>query len=181
MKKVLRELLSQTRRLGGIVVPPMLQLAEPGRGYHCGGSMPMRAQPGKFESDMLGRPHGWSRVHAVDASVLPSVPGDDDHFFRHGQRPPHRLGNGGAVTFMSDKKICAITGSNGYVGGCVKNYFAARGWEILELTRQPKAGSRAREISTWRGNFPGDRSRAWTRSCIAPTISSRCAGTKSAR
>ena len=41
------------------------------------------------------------------------------------------------------KKICAITGSNGYVGGCVKNYFAARGWEILELTRQPKANSRA--------------------------------------
>jgi hypothetical protein len=32
---------------------------------------------------------------------------------------------------MSEKKICAITGSNGYVGVCVKNYFAARGWEIL--------------------------------------------------
>jgi nucleoside-diphosphate-sugar epimerase len=44
---------------------------------------------------------------------------------------------------MSDKKICAITGSNGYVGGCIKNYFAARGWEILELTRRPKAGTRA--------------------------------------
>jgi nucleoside-diphosphate-sugar epimerase len=41
------------------------------------------------------------------------------------------------------KNLCAITGSNGYVGGCVKNYFAARGWEILELTRQPKAGMRA--------------------------------------
>jgi nucleoside-diphosphate-sugar epimerase len=40
------------------------------------------------------------------------------------------------------KKICAITGSNGYVGGCVKNYFTARGWEILELTRQPKPGTR---------------------------------------
>jgi choline dehydrogenase-like flavoprotein len=34
----------------------------------------MRAQPGEFESDRLGRPHGWSRVHAVDASVFPSVP-----------------------------------------------------------------------------------------------------------
>jgi nucleoside-diphosphate-sugar epimerase len=43
---------------------------------------------------------------------------------------------------MSDKKICAITGSNGYVGGCVKNYFAALGWEILELTRSPKENSR---------------------------------------
>jgi nucleoside-diphosphate-sugar epimerase len=41
------------------------------------------------------------------------------------------------------KKICAITGSNGYVGGCVKNYFAALGWEIRELTRHPKPGSHA--------------------------------------
>jgi nucleoside-diphosphate-sugar epimerase len=41
------------------------------------------------------------------------------------------------------RPICAITGSNGYVGGCVKNYFAAHGWEILELTRQPKPNSRA--------------------------------------
>lgn len=41
------------------------------------------------------------------------------------------------------KKICAITGSNGYVGGCVKKYFAARGWEIFELTRRPKPGSRS--------------------------------------
>jgi nucleoside-diphosphate-sugar epimerase len=44
---------------------------------------------------------------------------------------------------MSGKKICAITGSNGYVGGSVKNYFAAHGWEILELVRQPKSGARA--------------------------------------
>jgi nucleoside-diphosphate-sugar epimerase len=41
------------------------------------------------------------------------------------------------------EKICAITGSNGYVGGCLKNYLAAHGWEILELTRQPKPGTRA--------------------------------------
>ncbi|MGH7950746.1 MAG: NAD-dependent epimerase/dehydratase family protein [Limisphaerales bacterium] len=41
------------------------------------------------------------------------------------------------------KTVCAITGGSGYVGGCVKNYFAARGWEILELTRRPKPDSRA--------------------------------------
>jgi len=41
------------------------------------------------------------------------------------------------------KKICAITGSNGYVGGGVKNHFAALGWEIRELTRQPKPGRNA--------------------------------------
>jgi len=42
---------------------------------------------------------------------------------------------------MSEKKICAITGSNGYVGGCVKRYFAAHGWEIFELTRRPRPDS----------------------------------------
>lgn len=41
------------------------------------------------------------------------------------------------------KKICATTGSNGYVGGCMKNYFSGRGWEIFELTRRPKAGTRS--------------------------------------
>jgi choline dehydrogenase-like flavoprotein len=74
VKKVMRELLEQAGKLGGIVLPPMLQFEKPGRGYHSGGSLPMRAQPGKFECDVLGRPQGWSNVHVVDASVLPSIP-----------------------------------------------------------------------------------------------------------
>ncbi|HTR43019.1 MAG TPA: NAD-dependent epimerase/dehydratase family protein [Pseudomonadales bacterium] len=41
------------------------------------------------------------------------------------------------------KKICAITGGNGYVGGCIKKFFAARDWEIFDLTRRPKPGARA--------------------------------------
>ena len=75
VNRVMREMLGQARRLGGLVLPSMLQFEKPGRGYHSGGSLPMRAQPGKFESDVLGRPHGWSNVHVVDASVLPSIPG----------------------------------------------------------------------------------------------------------
>jgi ferredoxin len=74
VKRVLREMLRQTRWLGGMVLPPMLQMGEPGRGFHAGGSMPMRREPAPFESDCLGRPHGWTRVHAVDATVLPSMP-----------------------------------------------------------------------------------------------------------
>jgi choline dehydrogenase-like flavoprotein len=74
VRRVLRELQVQRRALGGLVIPPMLQIAQPGRGFHCGGSLPMRAQPGDFETDTLGRPRGWSRVHIVDASVLPTVP-----------------------------------------------------------------------------------------------------------
>jgi nucleoside-diphosphate-sugar epimerase len=41
------------------------------------------------------------------------------------------------------RKNCAITGSNGYVGGLIKNYFTAKGWEVLELTRQPRSNTRA--------------------------------------
>lgn len=41
------------------------------------------------------------------------------------------------------EKLCAITGSNGYVGGCVKKHFAERGWSLFELTRRPGPDSRA--------------------------------------
>ncbi len=75
VRKVARKLLRNTRRLGVMPVLPMVHLAEPGRSYHGGGTFPMREQPGPFESDTLGRPHGWRRVHAVDATVLPSIPG----------------------------------------------------------------------------------------------------------
>jgi hypothetical protein len=74
VKRVVYELFSQACRLGGLVLPPMLKLAEPGRSFHSGGSLPMRASPGKYETDTLGRPFGWDRLHVVDASVLPSIP-----------------------------------------------------------------------------------------------------------
>jgi choline dehydrogenase-like flavoprotein len=51
----------------------MLRIAEPGRGFHAGGTLPMRTQPGEFETDVLGRPAGWRRLHVVDAAVLPSI------------------------------------------------------------------------------------------------------------
>ncbi len=51
-----------------------LRGGEPGRGFHTGGTLPMRTNPGAFEVDVLGQPHGFSRVHVVDASVFPSLP-----------------------------------------------------------------------------------------------------------
>jgi choline dehydrogenase-like flavoprotein len=91
VKKVLRECLRQARRLGGVALPPMLQLADPGRGFHCGGSIPMRENPKPFESDLLGRPRGWSRVHVVDASVLPAVPATPITF--SAMANAHRIGH----------------------------------------------------------------------------------------
>ena len=74
IRRILRELTGQARALGGLPLAPMLQIAEPGRGFHNGGSFPMRAEPGDLETDSLGRLRGWRHIHLVDASVLPSIP-----------------------------------------------------------------------------------------------------------
>ena len=43
---------------------------------------------------------------------------------------------------MRAKPLCAITGSQGYVGGRLCAHLAGHGWDILELTRQPRPGTR---------------------------------------
>jgi len=62
------------RHLRAVALTPLLERGAPGRGYHTGGSFPMRAQPSRFESDRWGRPYGFARVHVVDATVFPSIP-----------------------------------------------------------------------------------------------------------
>ena len=74
VRRVVRKLLGQAHRLGGVPLPMLLQIGKPGRGFHSGGSFPMRSNPGAFETDISGRPAGWRRVHAVDATILPSIP-----------------------------------------------------------------------------------------------------------
>jgi len=71
---VVRKLLGQARKLGAVPLPMLLQMGKPGRSFHAGGSFPMHSNPGAFETDTSGRPAGWRRVHAVDATVLPSIP-----------------------------------------------------------------------------------------------------------
>jgi len=45
-------------------------------GWHFGGTLPMSSHPNhSLETDVLGRPTGWHRVHVVDSSVFPSIPG----------------------------------------------------------------------------------------------------------
>lgn len=54
----------------------MLKFSNPGSGTHCGSSFPMRKRPTDvLDTDIYGRPFGWSRVFVVDSSVLPSIPG----------------------------------------------------------------------------------------------------------
>lgn len=46
----------------------------PGSSFHVGASVPMAATPQKGQSDPLGRPAGWQRLHLIDASSLPAIP-----------------------------------------------------------------------------------------------------------
>lgn len=48
-------------------------VAAPGGGNHSGGTFPMSATPGRFQSDAAGVPSGFRDLHVVDASVLPSL------------------------------------------------------------------------------------------------------------
>ena len=73
-RKLIYQLCKNARRIGAIPLPMMLNIAEPGRGFHSGGSFPMVAEPRGFQTDLLGRLPGWKRVHAVDATVFPSIP-----------------------------------------------------------------------------------------------------------
>jgi choline dehydrogenase-like flavoprotein len=74
IRQVIKKLLRHGRQLGAFPIWPMLQIAEPGRGIHSGGAFPMSAKPGPLETDTLGRPRGWQRLHVVDATVLPTIP-----------------------------------------------------------------------------------------------------------
>ena len=66
------------RRLGGwthVVLPMATQYSRIGAGNHLGCAFPMRESPqGPADSDQIGRPAGWRRIHVVDSTVFPSIP-----------------------------------------------------------------------------------------------------------
>jgi choline dehydrogenase-like flavoprotein len=74
VRRLVFRLCKQARRIGAVPLPLMLRIAEPGRSFHSGGSFPMSTEPRGFQTDLLGRLPGWKRVHAVDATVFPSIP-----------------------------------------------------------------------------------------------------------
>jgi choline dehydrogenase-like flavoprotein len=69
-----RSLARVVRSAGLLPLTPMARLGAPGSSFHCGGSFPMRENPGILETDVLGRPAGLHRIHLIDASVFPSIP-----------------------------------------------------------------------------------------------------------
>jgi len=54
-RKLVFQLCKQARRIGAVPLPIMLNIAEPGRGFHSGGSFPMATDPRGFQTDLLGR------------------------------------------------------------------------------------------------------------------------------
>ncbi|HET8892710.1 MAG TPA: GMC oxidoreductase [Gaiellaceae bacterium] len=74
-RAVLAKLRSIRAELGLDPLRPLLRVWPPGKGFHAGAVFPMREDPGPLETDILGRLSGFERVHVVDASVLPTVPG----------------------------------------------------------------------------------------------------------
>ena len=61
---------------GALFVSFLRQISAIGGGNHVGGSFPMCGRPSRtLASDVLGRPAGWSRVHLVDSTVFPTIPG----------------------------------------------------------------------------------------------------------
>ncbi|HEY9163222.1 MAG TPA: hypothetical protein VIN57_01335, partial [Magnetovibrio sp.] len=64
-----RKLARMGLKFSTLFATPATLISPPGSTGHCGGSLPMRAHPqGPFESDVLGRPNGWRRIHLVDPS-----------------------------------------------------------------------------------------------------------------
>ncbi len=74
IRRVRRRLRRVARAMGSLEVPFATHVGAPGKSYHVGGSLPMRARPKELECDVLGRPYGLGRVHVIDASCFTSVP-----------------------------------------------------------------------------------------------------------
>jgi len=74
LRRVVSKLTGLRAATGAIPLLPLMRRGEPGRGFHTGGSFPMQREPEGNASDIFGRPTGMRRIHAVDSTVLPSVP-----------------------------------------------------------------------------------------------------------
>lgn len=74
LKGIIAKLHKNRKFFAALPIRWLLEIGKPGAGNHIGGTFPMKKTPSKFESDCLGRPYGYQKVHAVDATVFPSIP-----------------------------------------------------------------------------------------------------------
>ena len=74
IKGVYKKMFENRNLFKALPIPGVTKIPKPGYGSHSGGSFPMRLKPKEFETDILGRPTGFSKVHVVDSAVFPSIP-----------------------------------------------------------------------------------------------------------
>jgi len=74
LRALVRKLRAERSMLGAVPAGPLLRIGRPGRGFHSGGTFPMRTRPEAFETDRLGRLGGTGNVHLIDSAVFPTVP-----------------------------------------------------------------------------------------------------------
>ena len=92
LKRIVAKLAGNRGRLRAWPLGFLRHHTAPGRGFHGGGTFPMRQRPGAFESDGLGRPSGFDPGSRGGCRSVPSKPtATHDHLFGDGQCPPDRL------------------------------------------------------------------------------------------
>jgi choline dehydrogenase-like flavoprotein len=69
-----RKLLGLRGYTNAVPIIPYTKVSFPGRGCHAGATFPMTDKPSGFQSDVLGRPDGFSRLHVTDSTVFPTIP-----------------------------------------------------------------------------------------------------------
>jgi choline dehydrogenase-like flavoprotein len=74
LKKIIKKLARNKKNLGMIPVSLLTKIGTPGSGNHSGGSFPMSRNPNDFQTDTLGRPNGFTKLHIVDSTILPGIP-----------------------------------------------------------------------------------------------------------
>jgi choline dehydrogenase-like flavoprotein len=74
LQKMVRKLWRNQKYFRFLPIQPMMRIANAGRSFHIGGSLPMKANPKVWETDILGCPVGLENVHIVDATTFPSIP-----------------------------------------------------------------------------------------------------------
>jgi choline dehydrogenase-like flavoprotein len=76
IKHALKKLSFIGRKIGCYTMTPFVQNAIRTGGFHVGGTLPMTDNPQKVtDTNLLGNPLGWSRIHVIDSSIFPSIPG----------------------------------------------------------------------------------------------------------
>lgn len=69
-----KRLIKLLRKLGYWTHPALTQRPKMGQGLHFAATLPMRAEPRKYQTDPLGRLSGTRHVHIVDGACLSRLP-----------------------------------------------------------------------------------------------------------